>query len=335
MFYRSITPAGLLLLPILAGPLACGPSGEDVTPTPEATPAPDTSASPTHSAGEVTPTPSPYVYEPEAPPPPDLSPEVLAAAITSSLQLAMSLDLFPAMERYDEVYTTKDGSCPFRLDDRGPGYTATYWADQCTATSGTDFMGEGYRLTQDTVDASGIRWTFEGLYLAGRTTAADGREVQAASVGYNGVGTDATGSYYYLELDGAFAVSPDTGSSWLSGEVRPSLALIGYYSPRLALSYLAVDGGLAGVEGELGTVLFSGMEISTVSACPQEAGGSISVRSTNGEWYDVLFNGPTADVAEPDPSLCDSCGQVWYRGAYIYDTCVDFSPLTSWTEAPW
>ena len=59
------------------------------------------------------------------------------------------------------------------------------------------------------------------------------------------------------------------------------------------------------------------------------------MRDSEGEWYDVNFQGPPYQGARVLPNDCDGCGQVYYRGELLGEVCPDFSILTDWEDRPW
>ena len=61
----------------------------------------------------------------------------------------------------------------------------------------------------------------------------------------------------------------------------------------------------------------------------------MSVRDLDGDWYDVVFDGPTDWGADSDPDLCDGCGEAYFRGEDVGAVCPDFSGLNGWEGTPW
>ena len=68
--------------------------------------------------------------------------------------------------------------------------------------------------------------------------------------------------------------------------------------------------------------------------CPQEPSGTISVQGADGEWYDVVFDGPSFGETT-DPAVCDGCGTAWLEGMRLGEVCVDAGELLDWDGVPW
>ena len=125
--------------------------------------------------------------------------------------------------------------------------------------------------------------------------------------------------------------TPGLGA-WVSASDAPKRKL------PWTLELVEVDGGLSGLGGDLDTVVFDAVTIfdeSLGSTCPTEPGGVVSVRDVSGDWYDVVFDGPTEYGDESDPDLCDGCGAAYYRGEYLGQVCSDFTGMLDWEGTPW
>jgi hypothetical protein len=61
----------------------------------------------------------------------------------------------------------------------------------------------------------------------------------------------------------------------------------------------------------------------------------VSLRDSDGNWYDVVFDGPILYDDVIDPAVCDGCGEAWYRGEPMGTVCADFNALVDWEVSPW
>lgn len=324
------------LTPLLLSCVACSGTEAEDSPTPSPTPWP---ATPTATSA---PMPSDYIYEPEAPGAPALSLNALGSALVSAVQEAAQLDPAPIIAAYNTLDATGDQEgCPLRFyESYGPGYNADYWAGECNASSGTRYDGFGYRLLYDDWnDGSGVLYDGWTLYMSGRMTDMAGRYFQGAGAAADVKGQVQGGNIVYKVLDGSFvAGGSEVETAWLDGGLFPSLVVYAAYYPSLNGHYISLSGGLGGLSGEINTVAMTGVAIYDArmgSTCDQEPSGMISVRDAQGEWYDVLFDGPTEENPDVPRVLCDGCGQVWYRGQSLGQTCGNFGPLLDWKEKPW
>ncbi len=151
---------------------------------------------------------------------------------------------------------------------------------------------------------------------------------------------------WQLIVEGSFSSDDEAlEETWLEpgSTVRPTLVRISVLVPpnpdglpeggRIA----TIDGGITGLAGDLDTVSVSGLFMYSpeLSEC-DEPGGSVSVRDADGNWYDVLFDGPEGwEDEDVDLMACDGCGTTWFRGQQIGNTCVDFSSLVEFEDRPW
>lgn len=320
----------------LAALTACSGTGEE-SPTPiPSTPTPTLAPTPT-----LVP-PSGYIYDAEPPAEPALGLNSLGPALIDAALKALQQEPSPIVTAYNRLDATGDPEgCPFRFYEfYGGGYNADYWAGECNASSGTRFDGYGYRLIYDDWD-DGSGALFDGwtLYMSGRMTDVLGNYSQGAGVAADVVARGEGYNLLYRVLDGAFLVGgPDVETGWLDGTSFPSTVVYAVYYPSINGHYVYMSGGLGGLSGDVNTVAMTEVTLYDArlgSTCDKEPSGMISVRDNQGEWYDVLFDGPTEANPDVPRSVCDGCGQVWYRGKNLGQTCADFSPLLDWKDSPW
>ena len=71
------------------------------------------------------------------------------------------------------------------------------------------------------------------------------------------------------------------------------------------------------------------------SECDLEPYGTISVRDNDGNWVDVVFDGPAYWGAWAFQPHCDGCGMAYFRGEEVGPTCIDFSSWLEWENLSW
>lgn len=291
--------------------------------------------------------PSPYIFPEEDPPAPLLDEAAISAALDEALGAVLGVAAAPVIAGYDQAMTHQQPGCPDYYETDG----STYWYDDCATDDGTRFTGYGYAYVYDATDGGdGYLYTGSQLYMVADITTPEGWRYQgggsASSLRLDHVGTggdDVSHTLYYNVLQGAFAWDgPEADGTWLQSTLSPTLTVYAYVVPETEAwsgQLVYVDGGLDGLSGSASTVVFD--EVQAVSAsmgntCLEEPIGTISVRDTEGGWYDVLFdNALPWEAGSASGDACDGCGTVWYRGEPIGSACTDISGLLDWEGSPW
>lgn len=288
---------------------------------------------------------TPWILPEDTAEPPDaLSPDARSEALATAVDLALELEPEAVLALHDLLLPPPPlGSgdltgCPVTLTYDYGEATAFFWQGECTGPDGTMYSGTGTLARYD--DFANEGGVFDGfeLSLAGRIEAPDGTWLEGSGRvgGYDGAGGELTA--WARVFEGTFRAggprAPD--DPWLDGSRRPSLEVSGWtYVPTAGRS-VTVVGALAGdglFEGGVTGVAFDGLTLRETSAgntCEREAGGAASVRGDDGAWYDVLFDGPAdagAEGGQVEQSLCDGCGETFYRGQAVDPTCFDARPL--------
>lgn len=292
-------------------------------------------------------TPSPYIVEEDDPPVPALTNEQVGDAIGDAVNRIFEFNAAPVVRAYKAAADTTDAACPDYYNDG----TNTYWYDYCWTESGTYYAGYGFLYQYQNLDGGdGYLYNGDYFYLVADVTNAAGYTFSGSGAAYDvvltheGTDTSAPHTVSYSVIQGVFAYDgPEVAGTWMTEGVTPDLTLSVYdvpeaTSPYYNGQYLTIQGGVSGLGGDLGTVIFDGAIIFSEmmgSTCTIEPSGTISARDNAGQWYDVLFDGPTEYGEQVDPELCDGCGQVWYRGEPLGEACVDFSHLLDWSGRPW
>lgn len=282
--------------------------------------------------------PTEYIYEGGDAPAPDLDPAALSAAIEAAFDSMDALDSTPFGVAYADVMALADASCPYSLELNDGENPLTYWEDDCEASTGARFDGTTYHYDFDDVDADGfvLNGWFTGF--SGSVLDAAGRELAGSAQVSSLHGVSPALEYFQQTINGGITWTEAEEGTWLTGALRPTLTRTAYYAPDADAHYISLEGGLTGLAGELDTLSVAEFILQDANAgsdCPDEPHGTVSVRDGNGDWYDVVFDGPIDADADTDPALCDGCGQTWYRGEAVGETCVDFSSLLDWGTQPW
>lgn len=278
--------------------------------------------------------PAPYVYEEEDPPEAELAAADLEESIEAAVGIALTLNATPIFPAYEVVMAGAEEGCPAYYESEGN----LYWYDQCTTSGGTDFSGYSFYQLYDQYDGGdGTLYDGEAVYGVAQVTTPEGYTFEAGGSAYALVSAAETYTYYASVIAGSFAWDgPGAEGTWLADGVSPDLTLVGYTTEYGDM--VQVDGGFTGTGGQLDTVVFDMITIYEAglgSTCPTEPGGVVSVRDNVGNWYDVVFDGPTEYGDESDPDLCDGCGAAYFRGEPLGDVCVDFTTLLDWEVSPW
>lgn len=287
--------------------------------------------------------PLPYLADEEDAPAPSLTAADLEGALDEALAVLPLLGAAPVFDAYDAAMVGAETGCPDWYESEGN----TYWYDQCTATDGTRFAGYGFTYSYDAYDqGDGGLITGDALYGVARVETPEGATFEAGGSAYDyrvdyyeADGVTISYTSHTSAIAGAFAWDgAGADATWLGTDLSPDLTLYGVVAPAYDARAYYADGGLSGLGGLVDTVVFDELflyDAALGSACPTEPGGGVSVRDADGQWTDILFDGPAEWGATSDESTCDGCGTAWFRGESLGEVCVDFSSLLGWGDAPW
>jgi hypothetical protein len=288
--------------------------------------------------------PVPYVVDEPDPPVPALTAEAIEAAIGEAVAGVLAVHAGPVLAAYVEAMAGSDG-CPDYDDYDG----SRYWYDECTSAAGTAYSGYAFWVAYDAwADGYGNVYDGHALYGVGDIALADGTRFEFGGSAYEIVATPAGVDpldpawhvYYQSVVQGAFAYDgPAAAGTWLAEGGEPDLNATVYYAPAYDGKVVALAGSAAATADGVATAVVLDdvvlMSDNLVPDCPGEPSGVVSVRDADGQWYDVLFDGPAEYGAATDPDLCDGCGSAWFRGELLGTVCPDFSPLLGWEGRPW
>lgn len=296
-----------------------------------------TSADDSGAAADAPYEPAPYLVEEEDPPEPSFDADALADAIDQGLVAALAIQAEPVFAPYAQVMTAADAACPSYYEADGN----VYWYDVCTSDAGTSFNGYSFYYLYDQYDGGdGILYDGQAISGVATVTEPDGHVFEAGGTAYHLSGENADYLIWYSIVQGGFSWDGEgSEGTWLAGGLAPTMAMTAYYVKAMDGRAFMVEGGVSGLAGDFDTVVLDGIVVwsdNVGAACPEEPGGSVSVRGADGGWYDVLFDGEQ-EYGEglPDPDACDGCGQAYFRGAPLGEVCVDFTWLAEWEVSPW
>jgi len=264
--------------------------------------------------------------------------EAMAVAISTALDAGRGITGAPVFAAYNEVMSSAEDGCP--------NYYATdgnvYWYDRCTTSSGSTFSGYSFYYNYtDYAPGDGNIYNGQQLYGVAQMWDAEGHELNlggsAADVKLTAV--DGSYTYWYSVAQGSFSWDgTGTEGSWVTPGMAPDLVLNAIEYPTYDGHMFYMNGGVSGIAGDYASVVFDALTLYDAGiggACPEEPGGTISVRDANGYWYDLFLDGQLATEDEVSVAACDGCADAWYQGQNLGPVCVDYSALTSWRGAPW
>lgn len=292
--------------------------------------------------------PSEYIYEESEPPVPNMSADDIALAVQEALAVALEVDAAPLLDGYMSILEGEEDGCPDYYESDGN----TYWYDYCTTDGGTYFSGYGFGYVYVDTEVDGYVYNGQQVYAIAELTGADGSVWEGGgSLGkltavYDGE-DNLPHTIGQMIVNGAFGYDgPEAAGTWLESDLTPDLTVITYDIPENEIyptyvgRVLAIDGGLTGLGGTADTVVLSvqASDAALGNTCAEELAGTVSVRDSEGLWYDVTFHGGVAfDEQTNDLADCDGCGDIWFRGEYVGEACLpDATTLLDWEgEVPW
>ena len=140
-----------------------------------------------------------------------------------------------------------------------------------------------------------------------------------------------------LQFAGEVVQVGEAVDTWLGDGLDPDFTLYGYVTtgPVGGGRLMYLDGGFGGIEGGW-AVAFDENQIAQASLgvdCATELSGTVGVRTPEGQWVDIVFDG-NPEGAVPAAS-CDGCGVGFVQGEVVGDVCVDATSVLDWEQSPW
>jgi hypothetical protein len=321
-----------------------------------AQPTRETLPSPPVGDDDVRPRPSPYEPADPAEVLPQLDAVDRASAVAFVLGQVRSVDPTGMFAAYEEAmaFAAPEELCPevFTTD----GTTTTWSSVGCTTSAGATFgsMGETTYVKSLAVD-DGIGGLVDDTSLNCSffdITLPDGRRLEAGGVFFAATVYTEPGSISYTV---SFSASGDGSIEGTGiGDAHPILNGSMRVSTLDATAVETLSTGArnltlnAFMSADVGELNVSGLLVSNsgdACAVAEPIGASVSLRGAEHQWYDILFDAVAADAVPfdgtgIDPALCDGCGDTYFRGQHIGQTCLqnDQSPnsiLLSWETSPW
>ncbi len=285
-----------------------------------------------------------WAYEGE-PDPPQFDQGLIEEAIQVALADVLTLTGTAPLHAYTDLMDTADDYCPYYSEFQG----SVYWYGGCETGEGVTY--QGYSFYQYYEDAP--------LFGEGSTMSGPVLNTQGSIILPDGTRFDMGGSTHTLEgqvseemyawstaVTGAFGWTDNPeDETWMGGAIKPTIettALMWDFEEHGRFRGVETTAGLTGLSSTWDTVFLS--ELTSMDdlfgywPCPEEAAGSISVRSDKGHWFEVVYDvvqDPADDEYDIAPGLCDGCGQVYVNGEEVGEACNDFSVLRDWEDQPW
>lgn len=280
--------------------------------------------------------PTPYIYDEADEPGIDVDLDVLSNSVQAMLQDLYRLNASPVFDAYDQVDAWRTESCPREYSMDGN----VYWFDQCTTASGAAFSGYGFVYRYEDYPM-GDGWTgdLDILQGAAQVVTPDGDILDVAGGAQLTVAVHDSqpANLYTSVLRGTFDWDgPGAEGTWLEAGATPDLSIQVYERTDVGGRMVQLSGGVADLDTDLTAVLFDQVQLienALGGSCEQEPSGVVSVRTAEGDWIDLVFDGPV-EFGDPAPD-CDGKGRAWYRGQELGEVDVDFSVLFAQGGAPW
>lgn len=296
------------------------------------------------------------VFEYDAPdePSPQLTVDEVEAALEGVVGKIFEYHAQPMLDVYWELVQDTDEACPswyatensdywIAADDGAAGQDTEGEQGGCLTAGQTEYRGwaytqdmdgyeagEGWVVDKDYVSALAWIWTPEGhLYEAAGTLLTS---TQAQD------GESGTLTLVESRIEGVFGWDgPGLEDTWLGRGELPDMAIEA--QSMLQRHNLEVEGGVSNVQDVTGIDAFAVNDFLYADEfhCAVEPSGVVSLRQTDGQWWDIHFDGPTEqqDAEVPDDDDCDGCGRAFFRGQEWGTVCLDFTPLLDWDVSPW
>lgn len=260
-------------------------------------------------------------------------------ALQQGLDAALDLDPGPVHAAYAAAMAGRDGSCPYEYVTPD----GNYWFDSCDAGSGASY--DGYVFAYE---AAGLPDAYTPGFLVDYWAAFGGAvvtdaaghtlEVSGSVTDYHSYG-DSDGvrvDTWYRDLSGTFRWDgPEARGTWLEGDYDPDLFTYVSVLPELGLASVYLEGGYSGLPGGW-AVGFDENQLGHEGIgfpCEREATGTMSVRSPEGTWVDVRFDGAFT-AAELEPGACDGCGTAYAGGVELGEVCVSLDGILTKAVTP-
>ena len=270
-------------------------------------------------------------------------------AVEDAILLVRWVDPGKMHDAYDDSESFGDEYCPNYDEEYLEERNQYHWRDACTVAAGGSFSGFVYSNYWGDYTTDNGSYDYAGhATFRGSARVIDGRGNTFIAAGNS--------NYYerrhYQHGDRTFSLNmfgnfrsdhPRYYGTWLAEDLNVSIThsstMYAHRADRIGGGfYVYWDASITGIAGEINSVRLSEIYMYSEdegSMCEIEPSGSISIRDSEGNWYETEFDGPKYQGAGAFPPDCDSCGRVFWRGELLGEICPDFTLLTDWEERPW
>lgn len=251
----------------------------------------------------------------------DRSTEELAGMLQAVVDSLRGLHALDAFAGYDAALAEADASCP-------GVYTygnTEIWEEDCETAAGARFFGYGTRLAYEGLPIDDGYYTGVGLVAACDLETTTGERYLASGYAYTLAGQDSAGEHTFARINGQFQWSgAEAAGTWVAAGLTPHLRIDGWHTAATGARRLLADGSVA-LSDDL-VVDLQAVDLASDAACAREPSGALSLRESDGTWYDLAF--------DPD-GACDGCAAATREGRQLGLVCASFATLVDWSQRPW
>ena len=294
-----------------------------------------------------------YVFDGEPPELPTI--EEIQAAITDMITEIPEIDAIDVLAGYDALLPYEQANCPkWTLTSTQRAWRQTDVG--CTTDAGARFQGKMFfKVTVDPVRESLAKATMttmresfgvegdlpswnerveflDSVIATGHVELPDGDDWEASGDFHRYMVRWAGVEFDQHELAGVYTPQRVRDpESWIGLGWVPNLEITHVTAAGTDRHHREITGSVAGIAGRISAMEFREVTIAHAQlwgACELEPHGVIAVRSEEGQWIDVAYDGlpyPAEGLETGDE--CDRCGVATFGEIELGTVCVDFRPL--------
>jgi len=278
--------------------------------------------------------PGEYEYTPDLEESAVFDPAAAAASLEAFFDVVYTLNSQPVFDAYFETIGWASGNCPSIYP--GAGGDQFWITGVCETDEGARFSGyANYTVYENRQVFNNDETRYTGARIRGvsQVIEPDGSTLWMEGEVFSLVGTFDDNVVYYSSLEGWYSWDrPEVADIWLGDDrINPNLVLKA--TERGANRSLQLEGGVSGLSQGYESIYLDDVSLGTPSnqpGCSKEPTGDLWLRASNGEWFEIYFEGGAAES-----ETCDGCGQVFQETENVGELCVDFSRLLDWGVSPW
>jgi len=265
---------------------------------------------------------------------PTFEASTVAAAVDSALSQVLDINAVPVVSLYTAFMDATTESCPqWTTFDEYP-----VWLDSCTTEDGVTFDGYGLMLEYDGFESDGAIYSGYQINSLGAMSAPDGSTLTLAGAVDLLYAVGKGYEVFYTNISDGTAWDGAATGTWLDWGINPAMYFYALRDTTSGARSVQVSGSVSIEDGDISAVVFDGLYLlddPSGTLCSAEPSGMISILSAEGQWYDLVFDGPTEDNTTVPEETCDGCATAWFKGEALGEACVDFSALVDWDDNPW